>query len=155
LPTPSQESDGVLLSCVVCGNHETFGLNAVDIGELQRQGQLRLYCDACRGFTTWVGVQKERRSETDRRTSRRTLMMLPIRVRCDLPALRFTEVTRTLTASRTGASFITHRALSEGMMVYVVMPYSKEDPALLERHARVVRVEKKESGFEVGIEFLS
>jgi hypothetical protein len=155
LPTPSQPSDGVLLSCVTCGNQETFGLNVVDIGQLQRQGQLRLYCDACRGFTTWIGVQKERRSGTDRRTSRRTLMMLPIRVRCELPALQFAEVTRTLTASRNGASFITHHALSEGMMLYVVMPYSEEDPALLEEQARVERVEKKESGFEVGIEFLS
>jgi len=81
--------------------------------------------------------------------------MLPIRVRCDLPALQFTEVTRTLTASRNGASFTTTHALSEGMMVYVVMPYSEEDPALFEKQARVVRVEKKESGFEVGIEFLS
>ena len=155
MPTLSQPSDGVLLACVTCGNQEAFGLNVVDIGQLQRHGQLRLYCDACRGFTTWAGVRKDRRSGTDRRTSRRTLMMLPIRVRCDLPASQFTEVTRTLTASRNGASFITHHALSEGMMLYVVMPYSEEDSALLEKRARVERVEKKESGFEVGIEFLS
>jgi len=82
-------------------------------------------------------------------------MVLPIRVRCNLPALQFTEVTRTLTASRNGASFTAHHALSEGMTVYVLMPYSQEDSAPLEKRARVVRVEKKPSGLEVGIEFLS
>jgi hypothetical protein len=41
------------------------------------------------------------------------------------------------------------------MTVYVVMPYGEADSVSFEKQARVVRVEKKQGGFEVGVEFLS
>ena len=155
MPTPANLSRGVLLACVTCGNQQTFDLDVFQISDLQRHDQLRFYCAACGGLTSWSGVQADRRSGVERRTCRHTLIFLPIRVRCDLPTLRFTEVTHTLTASRKGASFTTHHSLSEGMTVYLVMPYGEADSVSFEKQARVVRVEKKQAGFEVGVEFLS
>ena len=102
----------------------------------------------------WAGVQQDRRSGVERRTARHIQLSLPIRIRCDSPGLQFVEVTRTLTASRDGASFISKHPLREGMTLSVAVPYSEGDSMLWEKRARVVRAQSKDGDNEVGIEFL-
>jgi hypothetical protein len=150
----SSPSDGTLLSCMICGGQQRFDLTVGQMDELVRRQELRLFCRTCGDVTTWSGYEADRRNGEDRRAIPHAKIELPIRVRCDEPGLESTEFTRTLTASRQGASFTSHHPLREGMIVYVVFPYGGADSTLLEVRARVVRAEKKGESYDVGIRFV-
>ena len=151
LPSPVS----TMLACMICGDQQKSDLSTAKLGELYQRQELRLFCCVCQQVTPWNAAQVDRRSGQDRRGSPQPRIALPIRVRCDLPGLDFVEVTHTLTASRKGASFVSRHALREGVVLYVLVPYSEGDPDVFEKQARVVWAEKKDEGYEVGILFLS
>jgi hypothetical protein len=151
---PTVESVSTALACMACGDQRKYALNRAQLDELSLRGELRLYCPVCRAGTSWSGAETDRRSGRDRRGSPHPRLALPIRLRCDLHALYYTEVTTTLTASRKGASLMTSHSLRRGMPVAVVMPYTETDPNPLETPARVACVEAKDDGWEVGIELI-
>ena len=123
----SQQSVINMLACMISGDEQRFDLHHVQLKELHMREQLRLFCRACQQVTSWTGVQPDRRSSPQPRIE------LPLRVRCELPGFNFTEVTRTLTASRKRASFVSRHALRQGQTIYVVMPYSERDSDVFEQ----------------------
>ncbi len=148
-------SGSTVLACMTCETQQGVDLNPGQLAELFNKQQVRLYCPACQTSTTWYAVQPDRRSGQERRTTRHAHIDLPIRVRCDQPDMKFIEFTRTLTASRQGASFTSIHPLREGMVVLVIVPFREGDSTILELQARVVRAEQKGNGCQVGVEFLS
>jgi PilZ domain len=152
---PIHPNAKTLVACMTCGTEKHFELTFEQLSDLIRNGQLKLFCPSCRTFASWYGLEPDRRAGTERRDSRHARIEMPIRVRCESPGLNFTEVTITKTASRHGASFTSTHELMEGMMLFVVVPYSKEDLAQLEMGARVVRVSPRGGEYEIGVEFLT
>lgn len=138
-----------------CGTERHLELDVVQKNELVQNGQLRLLCAGCGTVTAWHGLQLDRRAGEDRRASRHARIKLAMRVRCNTEDLKFTEVASTITASRYGASFASSHNLLEGMLVYVILPYSEGDSESLEKQARVVRVESKGAVRKVGIQILA
>jgi hypothetical protein len=155
MPGPDQLPRETLLACIACGTQQPFELNPTQMIELVRNGQLRLPCPACGTVTSWYGLEPDRRTGTNRRSSRHSRLQLRIRVRCSSPELVSTEVATTTSASLHGASFISSRRLTEGMVVHVILPYSEGDTESLERRARVVRVEPGNGVNEIAVQFLT
>jgi len=151
---PAVESFGTALACMSCGDQRKHALNRVQLNELRLRGELRLYCSVCGTGTSWNSVQVERRSGRDRRASPQPRLVLPVRIRCNHGGLEFTQVTTTLTASRKGASFVTHHPLPPGTPISVILPYDQADPSPLESPARVAWSERHDDAWEVGIELL-
>ncbi len=146
---------GIKLRCVVCGTEQLFQPNAAQLRELSRTLELRHPCPTCHDVSVWSGIIPDRRSGRDRRTFPHMRIDLPIRVRCEQPGLKFTEITRTWTAAQGGLSFTTRQPLRQGMEIGIAAPYRAEagfDQS--ERRARVLRAEPKGDHYEIGVEFI-
>lgn len=152
--TSTAETFKVSLGCSECDERRSIVLNRGMFEELGRAGRVRVFCPICGTSTLWAGVQSDRRSGFDRRTIPQARLELPIHVRCEHPAQQFREVTTTLTASCKGASFRTHHELREGMNLSVILPFKDGDLNPIESRARVVWLNPKDNGWEVGIELL-
>ena len=152
-PATPSASENQLLACMSCGEQRNLVLDVRELSELLSHHEIRQYCSNCQTLTSWYGVEPDRRSGQQRRTSRHVRMELPIRVRSNAANLAFTEVTHTLNVSREGACFATHQPLREGMDVMVLVPY-KEGEQLPETRGRVVRVEQKSDNWEVSVQFV-
>jgi hypothetical protein len=134
-----------------CGEQVELKLTPNQLTELLAKPEIKLPCTTCNAVTQWFSTELDRRV-TPRRSNNRVKVEMPIRVRSEKPGDSFTEVGTTLNASRDGACFTTKHALSEGMEVFVLLPYT-EGEDLPETRARIIRVEQKDGQYEVGIEF--
>ena len=152
-PTTSQPSGGVILACLNCADQRLFDLSPGQLADFFNNREVQLFCPNCQAYTTWSGLERARRPDKPRRTRHRVRVALPIRVRSDAPELRFTEVTRTLSASRDGACFYSRQPLRQGMVLYVQIPY-EEVQTLPDTPARVVHVAETSDQSQVAVKFL-
>lgn len=152
--TSTAENFSVTLLCLACDDRRSIVLDREMFEALSRVGCVSVFCSICGTSTLWAGVQHDRRSGFDRRIIPHAHLEIPILVRCEHPAVQFTEVTITLTASCKGASFRTHHELRVGMNLSVILPFKTEDLNPIESKARVAWLNSKNDGWEVGIELL-
>lgn len=151
MPELLEKPHKVTLSCMECGELVELKLTPNQLTELLAKPEIKLPCTPCQSVTQWVSTELDRRV-TPRRSTNRVKVEMPIRVRSEKPGDSFTEVDTTINASREGACFTTEHALSEGMEIFVLVPYT-EGEDLPETRARIVRVEQKGDQYEVGVTF--
>lgn len=151
MPGLLEKPHKITLSCMECGEQVELKLSPDQLTELLSKPEIKLPCTTCSSVTLWFSTELDRRV-TPRRTISRVKIEMPIRVRSENPGDSFTEVNSTINASRDGACFTTEHALSEGMEIFVLLPYTEGDD-LPETRARIIRVEQKGDKYEVGVEF--